>query len=38
MKAVVMDEDRDAALEVVREFLCRAESQSRCGLRNHLDK
>ena len=37
MKAVVMDADRDAALDVVRELLSRAELSSQCGLKNHLD-
>jgi hypothetical protein len=37
MKAVIMDADRDAALDVVKDLLNRAEAASRGGLKNHLD-
>lgn len=38
MKAAVLDADRDAALEEVKELLNRAEAASQSGLKNHLDK
>ncbi len=38
MKAAVIDSDRDAAFDVVKELLNRAEAASQSGLKNHLDK
>jgi len=38
MKAAVLDADRDAAFDVVKELLNRAEAASHSGLKNHLDK
>ncbi|HNV47084.1 MAG TPA: hypothetical protein PKJ16_08585 [Spirochaetota bacterium] len=37
MKAIVIDVDRDEAIELIREFLRRAETQLQGGLKNHLD-
>ena len=38
MKATVLDNDRDDALDIVKELLQRAESAQKLGMRSHLDK
>ena len=38
MKAVVVDDDRDDALELVKELLRRVEAAQKLGMRSHLDK
>jgi hypothetical protein len=37
MKAVLMDEDRGAALKIIRELVKRLQAQSGQGLKSHLD-
>lgn len=37
MKGVVLDADRDEALELIKGFVKRMEQQSRQGLKSHLD-
>ncbi|HUU42974.1 MAG TPA: hypothetical protein VMY39_05965 [Planctomycetota bacterium] len=38
MKAAVLDDDRDDALELVKELLRRVEAAQNLGMRSHLDK
>jgi hypothetical protein len=37
MKAVLLDDDREEALKIVREFVKRLQIQSGKGLKSHLD-
>ena len=37
MKAIVLDEDRDGALELVKQLLRRVEAAQNLGMRSHLD-
>lgn len=37
MKAIVLDQDRDDALELVRQLLQRVEAVQNLGMRSHLD-
>ena len=37
MKAIVVDQDRDDALELVKELLQRVEAAQNLGMRSHLD-
>ncbi len=37
MKAIVLDEDRDDALELVKQLLQRVEAAQNLGVRSHLD-
>ena len=38
MKSILLDEDQNDALRLVKSFLARLEQQSRQGLKSHLDK
>ena len=38
MQAIVVDEDRDDALELVKQLLHRVEAARNLGMRSHLDK
>ena len=37
MKAIVLDHDRDDALELVKQLLQRVEAAQNLGMRSHLD-
>jgi hypothetical protein len=38
MKMIVMDEDRDDALRLIKSFVARLEQQGNRGLKSHLDQ
>jgi hypothetical protein len=38
IKMIVVDSDRDSALDFVRDILRRADISANAGLKNHLDK
>ena len=37
MQAIVLDRDRDAAVEMIRDFVKRLEQAMHSGLKSHLD-
>jgi hypothetical protein len=37
MKAIVLDKDRDDAMELVKQLLQRVEAAQNLGMRSHLD-
>ena len=37
MQAIVLDHDRDAAVEMIRDFVKRLEQAMHSGLKSHLD-
>jgi hypothetical protein len=37
MQAVVLDHDRDATVNMIRDFVKRLEQAKHCGMKSHLD-
>lgn len=38
MKGILLDEDREEALRLIKHFIARLEQQKQAGLKSHLDR
>jgi hypothetical protein len=38
MKMILLDQDKDEALRMIRQFVARLEQQNNQGLKSHLDR